>query len=365
MSSASLEEVTYVEPRQRVLRALQHKRPDITPFHFELTPALYEEFRRRTGGESVDEFYDFDIRHVGITGTKLKTDFSAYLPGLPETASVDEWGVGHVPGSLYHFDRMVHPLAGLKDVGDLLDYPFPDVTADYRTGHFRESVRKLHNMGYFVQGRNCSIFETAWYMRGMENLLVDFHDNQELAGKLLDIVTEMNSCLVAGLTEAGCDCIALGDDVGTQRGMLMSPSVWREWLKPRLARVIGSGKRINPGIHVWYHSDGDISAIIEDLIEVGVDILNPVQPECLDPLWVKREFGDRLSLWGTIGTQTTMPFGTAEEVQRVVLGNIRNLGRDGGLVIAPTHVLEPDVPWENVEVFVEAARTPVDSVVSG
>ena len=137
----------------------------------------------------------------------------------------------------------------------------------------------------------------------------------------------------------------------------MDKELWRKWLKPRLKRGIDSAKSINPDVLCYYHSDGDISDIIEDLIEIGVDILNPIQPECMDPVAVKERYGSRVNLWGTIGTQTTMPFGTPKEVRREVRRMIEDAGRDGGLVIAPTHVLEPEVPFENIEAYVEAVKS--------
>jgi uroporphyrinogen decarboxylase len=150
--------------------------------------------------------------------------------------------------------------------------------------------------------------------------------------------------------------LSMGDDVGTQRGMLMSVRMWRQHLKPRLARVIAAGRAVRPDVLVFYHSDGNMAAIIPDLIEIGVDILNPVQPECMDPAALKAQYGDRLSFWGLIGTQTTLPFGTPSDVAADVRLRIETVGKGGGLFLAPTHVIEPEVPWENIVAFVEAVK---------
>lgn len=344
-------------PRERVLTTLAHKRPDRIPFELDFTPPLYEVFREKTGAANPREYFQLDIRSIGLAPTKKETDFSAYLPAqLPEGTQIDEWGVAHRPGSTYHFTKMIHPLANVDTVEELRQYPFPDRDAEYRRAHWPEQVRQLHEQGYFVDGFAGHIFETAWYMRGMDNLLVDFLVNEEYAAVLLDTIVEGNIAVARGMAEAGVDMIRMGDDVGSQRAMLMDPDLWRKWLKPRLARVIAAAKEVNPDIHIWYHSDGIIDPIIPDLIEVGVDVLNPIQPECMDPRWVKKTYGDKITLWGTIGTQTVMPFGTPDEVRAYVKDMVENLGQDGGLVLAPTHVLEPDVPWENVLAFVEAAR---------
>lgn len=145
----------------------------------------------------------------------------------------------------------------------------------------------------------------------------------------------------------------MGDDVSTQLGMMMSPEMWRKYLKPRLDRVIKAAKDVKPDIMIFYHGDGNLQEIIPELIEIGVEILNPVQPECMDPVEIKQKFGNRLSFWGTIGTPTTMPFGTPDEVRRVCRRNIEEVGKGGGLVLSPTHVLEPEVPWENIQAFIE------------
>ena len=136
--------------------------------------------------------------------------------------------------------------------------------------------------------------------------------------------------------------------------MILSPEVWRKWLKPRLRRAIQAAKQVNPDVICYYHSDGNIEAVVPDLIETGVEILNPIQPECMDPLAIKKRYGKELTLWGTIGTQRLMPFGTPREVKSTVESMIRELGYNGGLVIAPTHILEPEVPWENILALVDA-----------
>jgi len=150
--------------------------------------------------------------------------------------------------------------------------------------------------------------------------------------------------------------LRLGDDIGMQSGMIMSADTWRHWLKPRLAQIIRAAKEVKPDIHIFYHSDGDCRAVIRDLIEIGVTVLNPVQPECMDPAEIKAAFGDQLAFWGTIGTQTTMPFGTPEQVRATVRERIMTVGKGGGLLIAPTHILEPEVPWDNIIAFVEAVN---------
>jgi hypothetical protein len=140
----------------------------------------------------------------------------------------------------------------------------------------------------------------------------------------------------------------IGDDGGGQNAMLMSPETWRRFFKPRMAEFIATITGINPGLKVAYHSDGCVLPIIPDLIEVGVDALNPVQPMSMDPAQLKRDFGKKLCFWGTIDEQRTLPFGTTEEVRAEVISRLSTIGKGGGLIVGPTHQVQLDTPVENV-----------------
>jgi uroporphyrinogen-III decarboxylase len=138
--------------------------------------------------------------------------------------------------------------------------------------------------------------------------------------------------------------------------MLISPAHWRKFLKPRLAKFISEIKAINPALKVAYHSDGFIDPIIPELAEIGVDVLNPLQPACMDPAKVKLEFGDKLCFWGSIDEQYTLPFGTPDEVRQEVLNRLRTVGKGGGLILAPTHMVQLDTPLENFRAMVETIQ---------
>jgi uroporphyrinogen decarboxylase len=343
-----------------MLAALRRKRPDRVPKHFDLSPALQEEFRRRMGAEDFAEHFGLEPRWAGISPTRQPRDFSAYLGDVPEISGYDEWGVGAISAGFYHFERMVHPLRKVSSPREIAAYPWPDVLAPYRWRSVADEVLRWQRRGFAVSASppgacGGSLFETSWYLRGQEQLLMDLHDNPDLATALLDTVNNTMIEAARRLAGMGVDILRLGDDVGGQRAMLMSPETWRKWFKPRLRDLIMSAKSVKPDMLVFYHSDGYIEPVIPDLIEIGLDVLNPVQPECMDPAEINRKYGDRLAFWGTIGTQSTMPFGTPQEVRRVVKERIETVGPEG-LLLAPTHVLEPDVPWENIVAFVEAVK---------
>ncbi|UCH33523.1 MAG: hypothetical protein JSV65_13245 [Armatimonadota bacterium] len=344
--------------RERALAALQRRQPDRTPRHIRFSPPMLERFRERTGADDPETYYDLELTYATGPDQAAPRDdaltvFAPYLPDLPPGTTVDAFGRAFVPGGFYHFTRIVHPLREMKYAAELDDYPWP-AWPDEPSNALRAQVRKLREEDRLVVGGGGSIWEIAWQMRGMERLFLDMAENEPFAARVLDGITGAWCRTVRALAAAGVDMLRIVDDVGMQDRMLMSPAMWRAWLKPRLARLIQAARDINPVVFIQYHSDGWIEPIIEDLIEVGVDLLDPVQPECMDPVRIKQRFGDRLAFFGTMGTQSTFPFATPEELARVVRERVETVGAGGGLIIAPTHVLEPDVPWENVEAFLEA-----------
>ena len=162
---------------------------------------------------------------------------------------------------------------------------------------------------------------------------------------------------------AGVDIVITGDDVAGQKGLLLSRETWREFLKPRLSATVRAVKAVNPATSVLYHSDGNVEPIIPELIEIGIDVLNPIQPAAMDPVKLKAEYGDKLCFWGSMDIQQTLPFGTPEEVRAEVLTRLGTIGRGGGLIIGPTHNLQLDTPLENFWAMVDAIRnTPYNTL---
>jgi uroporphyrinogen decarboxylase len=242
-------------------------------------------------------------------------------------------------------------------MADLESFPYPTVegcTAD----HMAAAVEAAHAAGVPALGGIGHMYETAWQIRGYEEFLEDMMLRPEWCEYILDRLMARNLAVARAAAAAKADVLHTGDDVANQNAMMFSPAQWRRFMKSRWAKVYAAAREIHPGIEIWYHSDGNIEAILPELIEIGVTILNPVQPECMDPVSLKKRWGDRLVFDGTIGTQSTMPFGSADDVRRVVAERRRTLGRDGALILAPTHVLEPEVPVENILAFVEAAKAP-------
>ncbi|MEE8324047.1 MAG: uroporphyrinogen decarboxylase family protein, partial [Candidatus Humimicrobiaceae bacterium] len=146
------------------------------------------------------------------------------------------------------------------------------------------------------------------------------------------------------------------DDMGAQDTMVISPEMWRKYFKPRMAKLYSELKSINPGLKIAYHTDGSVYPIIDDLLEIGLDILNPIQPKSMDPYLIKKKYGKDLTLWGTIDIQETLPFGSTEDVEKEVRERIKGLAPGGGFIISPTHHVQIDTPLENFFTFWDTAE---------
>jgi len=342
-----------------VLTALGRKQPDRVPavLYDELigyVPDVAKMLKEKCGTKIPLEYFRFDITSFNLNPSRKPQDFSKYL-SADENTVIDEWGVGWKSGRHMHYKEILHPMKNLS-AGEIRVYPFPDLDAEYRYDGVRERIAAIQAKGLATAFFPGSIFETAWYLRDMEQLYADIMTAPEVADHLLDRITEIVAGSAARLASANLDLLILGDDIAMQTGMMMSLDMWRTVFKPRLMKVIRAAKEVKPDILVFYHSDGKVWDAIPDLIDAGVDVLNPVQPECMDPAEVKRVFGDRLSFFGTISVQRTMPFGKPADVRAEVKLRMETIGKGGGLLLAPSHVLQPDTPWENIMAFFDAVE---------
>lgn len=350
--------------RERVLMAMRREgKPDRMPFEISwgaFTPSLMNTFREKTGTKlSPEEYFDFDVRVVTLKPTKVKRNFQKYFSKtLPSDIVFDEFGSGGKPGKKEHFlEFSFHPLENASRVEDVRNYEWPDIDADYRYEGIQEIVKDYKKRGYVVAAdMYCTIFETAWMLRGMEKLMMDFYDYPELVHEICEQITRLRIVQARKYAEAGVDIIRLGDDIATQLAPMMSPKIYEEFFKQRMTRIVTAGKSVNSEVLYFMHSCGKIESLIPQFIEEGIDILNPIQPECNNLSNIADKYGNQISFWGGIGTQSTMPFGTPVEVKEMVKEVQNTLGKNGNVLIAPSHILEPEVPWENVEAFIEAAK---------
>ncbi len=253
-----------------------------------------------------------------------------------------------------------NPLAEARSLDDLRSFPFPEAHGRYHAEGLARQVEDIHARGLAAGGNlphlGGELFEAAWRLRGLENFLIDLVRRPDWAHFLLDRLAALARRNAETLARAGIDVLALDDDVGMPGTMMISPDTWREFFKPRLAEIIAAARAISPDLRVLYHSDGYFAPIVGELIEIGVNAINPLQPEHMDAARIRARFGPRLALWGTVGRQTTFSFARPSEIREEVGRRIETLGR-AGLILCPAYdVHEPDIPWENIEAFLEAAE---------
>jgi len=348
--------------RQRVLTALHHEEPDRVPIQVDFTPEAAEKISTHLGlSDATVEAYTGEISDLPIAlGHDLlvawhgiATSFYA-VDDAPEYTC--EWGLRwrwvDIPGGRYT-EVVGRPL---EDERRLDSYACPDPTESWRYEAARKLVREHGNTHAIVGAMPCTTFEGAWYLRGFDRFMVDLAVNRDFANKLLGKLYEFQLVTGTTLAEIGVDIIWMGDDFGTQASLLMSPEMWREFFKPLYAQLIGAFKDVNPEVKIAYHSDGNIEPLLPEFIEVGVDILNAVQPKAMDPAHLKKRFGQNLCFWGTVDIQEVLPFGTPEDVEQEVERRIRTVGPGGGLILGPSHNIQPDTPLENILAFYRAVE---------
>jgi len=354
--------------RENYHAMLSRGEPGHLPFDLPMVAPVRERLAARFGDDDFATRFGVTFERSGPGyDTPAEAWESAYRDlgvTLPEARRVAPIGTVHrLPnatdmGDAVHLAEMCPLLGEVEDVATLERLPFPPLGEARHYRHIQQDVDAIHARGRVVIGQcACTTFERTWYLRGMDRVFMDLYEDHEVTRWLLNYFTDLSCEAVAAYCAAGVDQIHLGDDVATQIGLMMSKDMWRQHLKPRLKRVVDT-VRDHQRDHVWvsYHSDGDLTELIVDLIELGIDVINPVQPECMDIEAVAERYGDRVGLFGGIGTQTTMPFGSPADV-RAAVDRLAAVARRGvPVIVAPTHVLEPDVPTPNIEALVDAVR---------
>lgn len=340
-----------------------HRRPRQTPYNMSFTKSLEDSIRAQLRlGADVNLTQHFGFHNpaaIALTPPQHPkvVDFSRYFTGVERVPgdSINGLGVLETPGGFYHFMHYTSPLRDATRIEELMEFPYPSL-GEFTDDGMGAAVNMAHARGVATRTWVGGMYEDAWLVRGYEPFLMDMLDRPEWCAYILDRFTDRNMVAACAAARAGVDMIASADDVANQRDLMFSIEQWRQFIKPRWAKVYAAARAIKPDIQISYHSDGNIERIIPELIEIGVTILNPIQPECIDPVSVKRRYGNQITLDGAIGTQSVMPFGTPDDVRKTVKAAIEQLGADGGLILSPTHVLEPEVPLANILAFVDAAR---------
>jgi uroporphyrinogen decarboxylase len=337
--------------KQRVYQALAHRQPDRVPRFIWL------------GGETVKMFTE----KLGITpfelDLKLGNDIlqtwlsinGEMAKDVPEgTMYKDEWGITWKREGYYN-NVVCHPMAGM-DVESVKAYSMPDPLSVER---YKKLDMLVQNYGerYFIGADiSGSLFEPAYHLRGMQDLMIDMASEGEEAEVLLDRL--MDFCIKVSVESVrrGADWIWLGDDLGSQKGMLMSPNMWRKYFKPRMKHIIETIRSEKPEMIIAYHSCGSIYPVIGDLVEIGINVLNPIQESAvgMDQMKIFHEYGDWLTLMCGVDTQQFLTEATTVQVKEKTRDLIVKLGRNGGFIFAASHSIQPDTPQENIAALFEA-----------
>ena len=287
---------------------------------------------------------------------------------LSETEYVDDWGVKFRAAKqgdrLLYYDMVQHPLRELDSPDEVESYSWPSPSYPGRVEGLEEKAKKIKaETDYALVGHpgDTSLFERSWYMRGMDRFFMDLLKNRDIAEAIIDRVYRIRKIQMKEYLDAVgpyLDVVSVGDDLGMQSSPLISPDTYREVIKPYHRKYFKFIKNLT-GAKLHMHSCGAIRPLLEDLIEVGVDVINPVQVSAtgMEPAELREEFGGRLAFWGGIDTQRLLPTGSAEEVKAGVRDTIDAFrGLDGGYVLCAVHDIQADVPPENVVAMFEAGR---------
>jgi len=359
--------------RERALAALNHKEPDRVPIDFGSTRDTsivlcgYEKLKKHFGIGDESKIANRMMQIVDVNEKileKLHIDFRPLNLGSPDVGQdtfvgenkyVDEWGVERVkPIGGFYFDQLHFPLSGEITVQDLMKYPWPDPNDKGRYRGLKERALALKNNTdqAIVLNLPAAFIHTSQYLRGFEDWFVDLALDQKLAGVLFDIILEINMAICENALHAVgeyVDVISTSDDLGLQEGLMINIETYRKLIKPRHEKFIRK-LHSKSGAKVFFHSCGAIMPIMGDLIDIGVDILNPVQVSAkgMDPAHMKKLYGDHLVFWGGIDTQNVLPNKTEDEVRQEVARMIGIMGENGGYVLSAVHNIQPDVPVENI-----------------
>jgi uroporphyrinogen decarboxylase len=357
--------------KERTLAALRRQVPDRVPVWVTVVSEMAAGLAEAQGipADPQDAYLTNRISHADLL-TALGNDVvgigSTAPPSRPtrersDGLLEDEWGFVYrrVPHSFGVYHEIVgRPLAGVRTARELAHYRLPDPEAPGRFDVARDRAQRFGSTHALMGIIECTVFEMAWNLVGFEAFLTDMALRRDYVGPLLDQVADYSIGIGRALVDLGADALLTGDDLGMDIGPMLSPRMWREVLKPRLERVLEAYRAASPDVILAYHTCGSVRPFVDELIELGVQVLNPIQVTArgMDPAELKASYGDRLAFCGGIDQREVLPQGTPRDAEREVMRRIGQLGPGGGYLAAPTHDIQADTPVENVLAVFEACR---------
>jgi len=326
--------------RERLIRSVQHKETDFCPHNIDLTWQAKDNLTKYTNDP--DYIENHANNHIASTSIdvqeEIRLGYFKDLFGVVWDKTGADKDIGVITGLV------------LKEP-KISDIKLPFVSEEHIRGRLDKLMAEKNDKAKFFNV-NFSLFERAWTVRGMENLLCDMLGEEDFTDALFDSICDFNCRLINIALEYDIDGIYFGDDWGQQKGLITGPKLWKRFIKPRLARQYGLVKAKNK--IVIQHSCGDIYELFGDLIDIGLDVYNTFQPEIYDFNKFKSEYGKDLTIFGALSTQRDLPYMSPEEVKTLVKDTIKVLGAGGGYIAAPTHAVAFDVPPENIVALIDA-----------
>jgi len=358
--------------KERVLTALRRKGlADRVPLQFDLSRVLLDKFGQKYGiAVHYTTAYYEDVTYR-LSGNELRvalgSDCVVVGAGLPRgyRHAVDENGylinefkMKLRQGPIYMEVVPPAPMSHFETPEDVEAFEFPDPLAEGRFDDAEMYIQKYQDDYFIVGDMELTMFDMMHLSVGMEKLLMDMALEKHYIEPLIHKMKDFSLAIGKKLVSMGVHGIWAGDDFGGQGGMLISPGMWRKYFKERYREIYAELKAINPDVVMMQHCDGAVAPILGDWIDVGLEVFNPVQPNVPghEPQDLKSKFGDRLSFWGAIDQQHLLPHGTPQEIEADVASKINILGKGGGYMCSPAHILQPDTPMENVEAFIAAVK---------
>lgn len=328
--------------REVIRLVMEHKQPPYVPWACGFTLEAFEKLKEYYGAENLDAVLASHM--VGCGGNT----FNLCEP-VDENSYIDPFGV--------LWDRTVD-----KDIGvvkecllpdpTLKDYQFPD-PLDPRFFKDMHTIQEKHNDLFLIFGLDSPLYERAWMLRGMSNLLMDMLLHPDFVHELLHTLADFHIATIKQALTYNIDAVYIGDDYGQQHGLQMGPQLWHEFIGPELKRICAVVR--DAGKFVLLHSCGDVDELFDDFVEYGITCVNPFQPEVMDVFGLLNRYRGSLCFHGGLSTQETLPYGTVDDVKQETRRLIES-GKKGGYIFAPAHAVEGDVPVENMVAFIEEIR---------
>jgi uroporphyrinogen decarboxylase len=354
--------------RKRFLQTIYGEIPDRPPLYVSCTPQVAKKLCNHLDlpfEEPLDSMLSTRASHMDLM-VHLGADavgIAACAPTNRPTVIMDngliknEWGMVFKDSGQYN-EFYTFPLAHAETTQDIENYNFPDPNASGRWDAARQTIEKYGKTHGIIGDLETTLFETAWYLTGLEKFLMDLMMEAEYIPALLDKIQSIHTQYGKKLIEMGADVLWCGDDFGTQNSLIMSQNTFRKVFKPRIRQMFEEFRCMNPAIRLAWHSCGAVKPLIPDFIEIGLDILNPIQPLAadMDPDELKKEFGNELTFFGGICVQDLLPHGDPEQIKNEVERRATILGKNGGYIIAPAHNIQEDTSVDNILTLFESVN---------